>query len=159
MSPRPTILALVMMAPLAIIPATFTHADLGIEFKMPILADADAQQTALEVQQPDEVRQMLPDGFAHDVTVARTAQDAINAVAHRLRNSGVDSASWIEINGQMGVVSRGSGSWDTSIANPKLQLIEQRLAWMQAAMDAKSTMARFIQGASVASKERINEEM
>ena len=148
-----------MMAPLAIIPATFTHADLGIEFKMPILADTDGQQKALEVQQPDEVRQIIPDGFVHDVTVARTAQDAINAVAHRLRNSGDHDASWIEIDGQMGVVSTGSGSWDTTIANSKLQLIEQRLAWMQAAMDARSTMARFIQGASVASKERIDEEL
>ena len=159
MSPRPAILALVMMAPLAIIPATMTHADLGIEFMVPVLADEDEQQDALQVQQPEEVRSSRPDGFVHDVTVARTPQDAINSVAQRLRNEGDDGASWIEINGQMAVVSSGSGSWDTSIANPNLQLIEQRLAWMQAAMGAKSAMARFIQGASVASKERINEEL
>lgn len=136
--------------------------DIGIEFEIPALAglkDPDAAALALQVNDPDGVTRTTPEGFSSPVIKASSNQDAINAAANQLRATGRNGASWIEIDGEIGIVSMGSAPWDTGRINPMLRLREQRLAWMEATMYAKSSMARFIEGASVRANEQLKKEL
>ena len=136
--------------------------DIGIEFEIPVLAgmkDGDAEALALQVNDPDGVTQTTPDGFSSPVIKASSAQDAINTAVNNLQATGRNGASWIEIGGEIGIVSMGSAPWDTGRVNPMLRLREQRLAWMEATMYAKSNMARFIEGSSVQSNEKLKKEL
>ena len=144
-----------LMAPIAM-------ADIGIEFEIPALAglkDPDAAALALRINDPEGVTKSTPAGFSSPVIKASSAQDAINAAANQLQASGRNGASWIEIDGEIGIVSMGSAPWDSARMNPMLRLREQRLAWMEATMYAKSSMARFVEGASVRANEQLNKEL
>ncbi|MDG2423377.1 MAG: CsgG/HfaB family protein [Phycisphaerales bacterium] len=147
---------------LAVSIAMPVRADLGIEFQMPVLAglyDIDESESLSVVQQPAAVQQVMLTGFERPVTEAATAQDAINAAASRLRMNNTDGAAWVDVHGRIGVVASGTSSWNPNQDNLQLRLYDQRFAWMKAALKAKTSMSRFIKGASVAGQERLSEEL
>ncbi|MCH2134237.1 MAG: penicillin-binding protein activator LpoB [Phycisphaerales bacterium] len=144
------------------LPSMTAMADLGLEFHMPVLAglnDPVVEQETLTIQEPEAVTEVTPPGFSSPVTQAASPQDAINAASRNLQSVETDGATWIEIDGQLGVVATGSSSWDPELANPQLRLREQRLAWMTASLNARTAMARFVEGVSVAGQERLADEL
>ncbi|MEE2907876.1 MAG: hypothetical protein VX527_08595 [Planctomycetota bacterium] len=161
MNPTRTLLPVCSLL-LAMSIALPVRGDLGLEFQVPVLAgiqNPNLDRTLSIVQEPSKVTEVTPTGFERPVTEAATAQDAINAAANRLKLNNTDGAAWVDVNGKIGVVASGTSSWNPRQDNVQLRIYDQRFAWMNAALKAKTSMARFINGASVAGRERLSEEL
>lgn len=136
--------------------------DVGIEFDVPVIeamVDSELSNDELKVGDPSKVSKIVPPGFSSPVIGASSAQDAINSAIVDLDGLGMNGASWIEVNGEIGIVAMGSAPWDTRRSNPMLRLREQRLAWMEATMSARVSMARFVEGSSVQARQRLEKEL
>ena len=117
---------------------------------LPVAQAPEEQRKELSgVQNPGAVHEELNPVLKRNVVKAATAQDAINYIVQRCHKDRGDGCEAIGMpDGKLGLVAVGTGTYDKDMRNLTALRRSQRLAYMQAFMDAKAQMARYFNGAS-----------
>ena len=132
--------------------------DLTFDDFMPIVqAPSDQREPLREVKDTgavkSETREVKVNGESVTLATvrAKTLQDAANTF---VKNRGQMGASRIEdINGNGGYIATGTGIYDREMSNVTAARISQRLAYLQALMDAKVQLSQLLNAITTEAEE------
>ncbi|MDG2053725.1 MAG: hypothetical protein P8J86_03360 [Phycisphaerales bacterium] len=122
------------------------------DFGIPAASDNPAQERT--VKDPAAVTTTENSELDEKVISAATTQDAVNAAQQELIDSG-DEARFISTGSGLGTVAVGYGSYNFDVSNVNLKLIEQRAAYLEATLEARTSMAEFLRGLSLEGKQEL----